>query len=138
MKSSKFFKELYKIQGTFRDNSNLMGLYEGLVWNQFFNSNVTMPPFEDSFQWFFPVLEETPYSQGKMSRELAESFGKLIQIPEENENLYKEKIEYMLNLPLTRDMFKEHSLFLIQEHCKLFSPYCESTKKLLSKLQSLQ
>ena len=40
-------------------------------------------------------------------------------------------------MPLSKDMFKEHSLFLMKEHCKLFSPYSDKAKELLNKLNEL-
>jgi len=40
-------------------------------------------------------------------------------------------------MPLSKDMFKEHSLFLMKEHCKLFSPYNNKARELLDKLIKL-
>ena len=36
-----------------------------------------------------------------------------------------------------KDMFKEHSLFLMKEHCKLFSSYSNKAKELLNVLNQL-
>ena len=68
---------------------------------------------------------------------MAEALGELSQIPEPNENHYEAKIVDVLNLPLSKDLFKEDSLSILKEHCKLFSPYNEKTKELLNKLETL-
>ena len=69
--------------------------------------------------------------------EVAKALGELSQIPEPTENHYNSKIEKLLNMPLSKDMFKEHSLFLMKEHCKLFSPYSNKARELLDKLIQL-
>ena len=96
------------------------------------------PPFTDDIQAELPVLNSTKYANNNaITLEIAKALGELSQIPEPSANCYNKKIEYLLNLPLSRDMFKEHSLFLVKEHCKLFSPYSEKAKELLNKLESL-
>lgn len=72
-----------------------------------------------------------------ISQEEAKVLGELSQIPEPSENHYNKKIEKLLNIPLSKDMFKEHSLFLMKEHCKLFSPYSNKARELLDKLIQL-
>jgi hypothetical protein len=96
------------------------------------------PPFTDDIQSRLPVLNSTKYANGNaITIEVAKALGELSQIPEPSENHYNKKIEYILNLPLSKDMFKEHSLFLMKEHCKLFSPYNNKARELLDKLIQL-
>lgn len=87
-------------------------------------------PFDNHIQYHFPTLNN-------ISKEMAEALGELSQIPEPNENHYEAKIVDVLNLPLSKDLFKEDSLSILKEHCKLFSPYNEKTKELLNKLETL-
>ena len=95
-------------------------------------------PFDDNTQSRFPVLNGTKYAnENAISQEEAKALGELSQIPEPTENHYNSKIEQILNLPLSKDMFKEHSLFLMKEHCKLFSPYSNKARELLDKLIQL-
>lgn len=95
-------------------------------------------PFDDDTQSRFPVLNSTKYAnENAIDIEVAKALGELSQIPEPIENHYNSKIEKLLNMPLSKDMFKEHSLFLMKEHCKLFSPYSDKTKELLNKLNEL-
>lgn len=94
--------------------------------------------FDDDTQAQFPVLNGTEYAnENAISPEEAKALGELSQIPEPSENHYNKKIEQILNLPLSKDMFKEHSLFLMKEHCKLFSPYSDKARELLDKLIQL-
>ncbi len=95
-------------------------------------------PFDDDTQVQFPVLNSTEYAKvNTLSLEEVKALGELSQIPEPFENHYNKKIEQVLNLPLSKDMFKEHSLFLMKEHCKLFSSYSDKAKELLDKLNQL-
>ena len=95
-------------------------------------------PFDDDTQSRFPVLNSTKYAnENAIDIEVAKALGELSQIPEPTENHYNSKIEKLLNMPLSKDMFKEHSLFLMKEHCKLFSPYSDKAKELLNKLNEL-
>ena len=95
-------------------------------------------PFDDDTQSRFPVLNSTKYAnENAIDIEVAKALGELSQIPEPTENHYNSKIEKLLNIPLSKDMFKEHSLFLMKEHCKLFSPYSNKVKELLNKLNEL-
>lgn len=95
-------------------------------------------PFDDDTQSRFPVLNSTKYANvNAISQEEAKALGELSQIPEPSENHYNKKIEKLLNMPLSKDMFKEHSLFLMKEHCKLFSPYSDKARELLDKLIQL-
>ena len=95
-------------------------------------------PFDDDTQAQFPVLNSTEYAnENAISPEEAKALGELSLIPESFENHYNKKIEQILNLPLSKDLFREHSLFLMKEHCKLFSPYSEKAIELLKKLETL-
>lgn len=51
---------------------------------------------------------------------------------------YEKKVKDMLNMPLTKEMFKEHSLFLLKTHLELLAPYNKLTKQLLEKLYALK
>ena len=95
-------------------------------------------PFDDDTQAQFPVLNGTKHAnENAIDIEVAKALGELSQIPEPTENHYNKKIEKLLNMPLSKDMFKEHSLFLLKEHCKLFSPYNNKARELLDKLIQL-
>ena len=129
---NKYFEKLKE----FHDKLNVPGFmchYECFMGD--FDGYV---PFDDDTQAQFPVLNSTEYAnENAISPEEAKALGELSQIPESFENHYNKKIEKLLNMPLSKDMFKEHSLFLMKEHCKLFSPYSEKTIELLKKLETL-
>ena len=120
----------------FHDKNNNRGFmchYECFMGD--FNGDV---PFNDDTQAQFPVLNSTEYANANaITLDEAKALGELSQIPEPSENHYNKKIEQILNLPLSKDMFKEHSLFLMKEHCKLFSPYNNKARELLDKLIQL-
>lgn len=127
---NKYFKKLAE----FHDKLNIRGFmchYECFMGN--FNV-----PFDDNTQSRFPVLNSTKYAnENAISQEEVKALGELSQIPEPTENHYNSKIEKLLNMSLSKDLFKEHSLFLLKEHCKLFSPYSDKAKELLNKLNEL-
>ena len=127
---NKYFEKLKE----FHDKLNIRGFmchYECFMGN--FDA-----PFDDHTQAYFPVLNSTKYANiNTLSQEEAKALGELSQIPEPTENHYNSKIEKLLNMSLSKDMFKEHSLFLMKEHCKLFSPYSDKAKELLNKLNEL-
>lgn len=130
MTNKYFFKKLYEIQ---KDIPGFMCYYECFMGD--FDGYV---PFDDYTQAQFPVLNSTKYAnENAINLEVAKALGELSQIPEPFENHYNKKIEQILNLPLSKDMFKEHSLFLMKEHCKLFSPYSNKARELLDKLIQL-
>ena len=127
---NKYFKKLAE----FHDKLNIRGF---MCHYECFMGNFDVP-FDDNTQSRFPVLNSTKYAnENAISQEEAKALGELSQIPESNENHYNKKIEKLLNMPLSKDLFKEHSLFLLKEHCKLFSPYSDKAKELLSKLNEL-
>ena len=127
---NKYFEKLNEIH----DKLNIRGFmchYECFMGD--FNGS-----FDDYTQAYFPVLNGTKYAnENTISQEEAKALGELSQIPEPSENHYNKKIEKLLNMPLSKDMFKEHSLFLMKEHCKLFSPYNNKARELLDKLIQL-
>lgn len=126
---NKYFVKLNEIQN--KDIPGFMCHYECFMGN--FDI-----PFDNNTQSRFPVLNSTKYANDNaISQEEVKALGKLSQIPEPSENHYNKKIEKLLNIPLSKDMFKEHSLFLMKEHCKLFSPYSNKAKELLNKLNKL-
>ena len=127
---NKYLKKLAE----FHDKLNIRGF---MCHYECFMGNFDVP-FDDNTQSRFPVLNSTKYAnENAISQEEAKALGELSQIPESNENHYNKKIEKLLNMPLSKDLFKEHSLFLLKEHCKLFSPYSDKAKELLSKLNEL-
>ena len=126
---NKYFVKLNEIQN--KDIPGFMCHYECFMGN--FDI-----PFDNNTQSRFPVLNSTKYANDNaISQEEVKALGKLSQIPEPSENHYNKKIEKLLNMSLSKDMFKEHSLFLMKEHCKLFSPYSNKAKELLNKLNKL-
>lgn len=127
---NKYFKKLAE----FHDKLNIRGF---MCHYECFMGNFDVP-FDDNTQSRFPVLNSTKYAnENAISQEEVKALGELSQIPEPTENHYNKKIEQILNLPLSKDLFKEHSLFLLKEHCKLFSPYSDKAKELLNKLNEL-
>ena len=129
---NKYFEKLKE----FHDKLNVPGFicyYECFMGD--FDGDI---PFDDHIQSQFPVLNSAKYANGNaINSEVAKVLGELSQIPEPSENHYNKKIEQILNLPLSKDLFREHSLFLMKEHCKLFSPYSEKAIELLKKLETL-
>lgn len=129
---NKYFQKLYEFHNKINDR-RFMCYYECFMGD--FNECI---PFTDDIQSQLPVLSSTKYAnENSINLEIVKALGELSQIPELSENHYNKKIEHILNLPLSKDLFKEHSLFLLKEHCKLFSPYNDKTKELLKKLESL-
>lgn len=93
--------------------------------------------FADSFaNSFFPVLEGTPYEKEGYS--FPESWLTTYDCLRKKIVKYEENCDYMLHRTLTKEMFYDHSLFLIKESLKTFSPYCEKAKELLIKLEHLE
>lgn len=127
---NKYFEKLKE----FHDKLNIPGF---MCYYECFMGDFDVP-FDDDTQSRFPVLNSTEYAnENAINIEIAKALGELSQIPEPTENHYNSKIEKLLNMPLSKDMFKEHSLFLMKEHCKLFSPYSDKAKELLNKLNEL-
>ena len=94
-------------------------------------------PFTDRGMFLFPVLKGTKYAGcNSLTAEEVKILGELSQLPEPIHNEYEQKIEHVLRI-LSKDIFKEHSFFLMKEHCKLFSPYSNKVKELLKKLEEL-
>ena len=123
---NKYFEKLEE----FHDKLNIRGF---MCHYECFMGNFDVP-FDDNTQSRFPVLNGTKYA---ISQEVAKALGELSQISEPTENHYNSKIEKLLNMSLSKDLFKEHSLFLLKEHCKLFSPYSNKARELLDKLIQL-
>lgn len=136
--ASKYYKKLWEYSRILMKEGKYRGwmcIYEG------FNDGYAIlrkQPFKDHIQSLFPVLEGTPFAfTNTLTPQLVEMLGTLSQIPDKD-NFYEKKVDYMLELPLTKEMFEEHSLFLLKEHCKLFSPYCKKLELLLEKLEKLE
>lgn len=127
---NKYFEKLEE----FHDKLNVRGF---MCYYECFMGDFDVP-FDDNTQSRFPVLNSTKYANGNaINLEVAKALGELSQIPEPTENHYNSKIEKLLNMSLSKDLFKEHSLFLLKEHCKLFSPYSNKARELLDKLIQL-
>ena len=122
---NKYFKKLTEMHSRFPDRG-FMCHYECFMGD----FDKEWLPLDNHILYHFPTLNN-------ISKEMAEALGELSQIPEPNENHYEHKIVQVLNLPLSKDLFKEDSLSILKEHCKLFSPYNEKTKELLNKLETL-
>jgi len=131
---SVFLQNLWKLQRDFDGYPALACIWEGTI-TCFSKIHI---PFNDALiQTFFPVPVGTKYGDGYVSKDLIEALCKLIQLPDPEHNYYEEKLNYLLNLPLSKEMFKEHSLYLLKEHCKIFSEYNDKAKELLKKLETL-
>lgn len=87
-------------------------------------------PFDDHLvQLNFPVLKNTKYA--RVSCEINPKWVSLLGEVILDGPWYENKISKLINLPVKKEMFKEHSLFLLKEHLKLFSSYSEKAKQLL-------
>ena len=93
--------------------------------------------FADSFaNSYFPVLEGTSYEKEGYS--FPEEWLTIYDCIRKKILKYEENCIYMLERPLTKEMFYDHSLFLIKESLKTFSPYSNKAKELLKKLEQLE
>jgi len=131
-----FYKKLWSYNDILYKENKYKGwmcIFEGFIGTIQF----PVPPFDDHLQSHFPVLEGTKYAtQHLLTPQLVEMLGTLSQIPDKD-NHYEEKVDYMLSLSLSKELFREHSLYLLKEHCRLFSPYSKKTTELLKKLETL-
>ena len=91
---------------------------------------------DDNIKGGFTVLEGTKYTKETDWGIIEPSWVPFIAHYDIAE--YNSRCQDLLNLPLTKDMFKEHSLFLLKESLKTFSPYSDKAKELLKKLESLE
>ena len=88
-------------------------------------------PFDDHLvQLNFPVLKGTKYA--RVSCEINPKWVSLLGKVVMDGPWYEDKISKLIDLPITKEMFKDHSLFLLKEHLNLFSPYSEKAKHLLN------
>ena len=127
---NKYFKKLEE----FHDKLNIRGF---MCHYECFMGNFDVP-FDDNTQSRFPELNSTKYAnENAISQEEAKALGELSQIPEPTENHYNSKIEKLLNMSLSKDLFKEHFLFFLKDYFKLFSPYSNKARELLDKLIQL-
>ena len=134
--ASEFYKKLWEYTDIVAKENKYKGWM--CIFECFTGIKVYGPPFDDHLQCYFPVLEGTPHAtMHLLTPQMVRILGTLSQIPDED-NRYEEKLNNMLSISLSKSMFKEHSLFLLKEHCKLFSPYSEKAKKLLIKLNELK
>lgn len=91
-------------------------------------------------QLIFPVLEGTPYADEHFTLEPSA----LLSASKYYFGGFKGAIRYLLNCEsLTKDMFENHTLFLIQASLKQCIPYLrkhvkDQAKQLLKQLKSLQ
>ena len=131
-----YFNELQKYANVFQ-NTGFMCNYECFMMD--FDESVYLPFNNKTVNYLFPVVKGTNYANGNaLSIDIAEALGQLSMIPEFSENHYEDKINHVLNLDLSKDLFKEHSLFLMKEHCNFFSSYSDKAKELLKKLEELE
>ncbi len=130
-----YFEELWKYAHIFQD-TEFMCNYECFMMD--FDENVYLPFDDRTINYLFPVVEGTKYSNGNaLSLDIAEALGQLSMISEPSENHYENKINRVLDNCLSKELFTEHSLFLMKEHCRFFSSYSKKAKQLLKKLESL-
>ena len=130
-----YFEELWKYGNIFQ-NTGFMCNYECFMMD--FDENVYLPFNDKIVNYLFPVVKGTKYSNGNaLNLDIAETLGQLSMIPEPSENHYEDKINHVLRV-LSDKIFTEHSLFLMKEHCRIFSPYSDKAKELLKKLEILE
>lgn len=92
--------------------------------------------FADAFaNSYFPVLEGTPYEKKDYS--IPQEWFVIYENFKKKLLKYEENCDYMLERNLTKEMFHDHSLFLMKESLIVFSPFSEKAKKLLTKLELL-
>lgn len=83
----------------------------------------------------FPVIEGTPYADELFTIE--QSWAEYLYTYSSDRNTFDRKCQFIIDNMPTKDMFKDHSLFLLKESLKIFSPYSNKAKELLTKLESL-
>lgn len=83
----------------------------------------------------FPVIEGTPYTNELFTIE--QSWAEYLYTYSSDRNTFDRKCQFIIDNMPTKDMFKDHSLFLLKESLKIFSPYSNKAKELLTKLESL-
>ena len=131
-----YFEELWKYENIFQ-NTRFMCYYECFMED--FDENVYLPFDDSTINYLFPVVKGTKYSDGNaLSLDIAKALGQLSMIPESSENHYEDKINRVLNNCLSKELFTEHSLFLMKEHCRFFSLYSDKAKELIEKLEMLE
>lgn len=99
-------------------------------------NNKRMFSLTDIIQVSFPVLDGTPYSREDLT--ISPLWVEYLYNYGQNGVYYDERCQYLIDNFPTRNMFKEHSLFLLKESLKTFSPYSDKAKELLIKLESLE
>ena len=91
-------------------------------------------PLDDHvIQLHFPILKGTKYAvtSGEINPKWVPMLGKVIQTTP----FYNMKIQELIDLPVTKDIFPEHTLFLMREHLKIFMPYSNEAKELFEILK---
>ena len=104
-------------------------------FNSIFEEN-SLPLNDHLVNVFFPVPKGTLYS--RKNCELIPEWIPILGRMAKEDIWYDKKISLLLSLTLTNDIFTEHSLFLMKEHLKTFSPYSDKAKELLKKLEELE
>lgn len=106
---------------------NIEGLREGME-DPMIDPNL----FGDSFvNSYFPVLKGTKFGQEGYMIENKDYIFYLLEA-------YNDNCSYLLERNLFKGMFKQHSLYLLKESLKTFSPYSKEAKELLKKLEELE
>ncbi len=94
-----------------------------------------------SIQVYFPVPTGTEYAEEFITLEppAIKYWGELYDnyLPDDYYG-YNGKLYDLLKFDFKKEMFKEHSLFLLKAHLKAFAPYHRLAKKLLVKLENLE
>ena len=97
-------------------------------------------PFDDiSIQHLFPIVEGTKHARMicEFPKEWVPEIANIIQKDDWYEKRL-EKLEQLIEKYQPSELFKEHSLSLLIEHLKTFSPYSKNARKLLRKLTKLK
>ena len=123
------------------DEKRLTKLCNVAMFMSCFDPNFDKMEFFDdqSIQVYFPVPEGTPYANNTTSFDLKWVL-KLGSVMDDRCGMYGYIYHTygLLERTLTKDMFKEHSLFLLKESLKTFSPFSNKVKELLNKLEALE
>lgn len=108
-----------------------------IITNNFLSENVSS--FNDKIICFFPVLEGTKYSDKFFTLPSKAVLHYIIStgIDRDPFSIFNINCRTILEKKLNKEMFKQHSLYLLKESMKLFCKYSKDANDLLNKLNEL-